>query len=154
MLPALTEVCVVPPDKWREQTSIRPRFCWVPASCCTVQWFHLQGFSWMCNVVSCSYTLDLLRCHCRINEISAACFDFTRSSSGRYFYVTAALGRAIAQAVSRGGPSSWPGLVMWDLWWTKWRWGRFSSSTSVSPANLHSTDCSTITIIYHLGLVQ
>jgi hypothetical protein len=25
-------------------------------------------------------------------------------------------------------------LVMWDLWWTKWRWGRFSPSTSVSPA--------------------
>jgi hypothetical protein len=26
--------------------------------------------------------------------------------------------------------------------------------TSVSPANHHSTKCSTITIIYHLGLVQ
>jgi hypothetical protein len=36
---------------------------------------------------------------------------------------------------------------MWDLWWTKWRWGRFSSSTSVSPANLHSTNFSTIIII-------
>jgi hypothetical protein len=23
---------------------------------------------------------------------------------------------------------------MWDLWWTKWRLGRFSPSTSVSPA--------------------
>jgi hypothetical protein len=23
---------------------------------------------------------------------------------------------------------------MWDLWWTKWHWGRFSPSTSVSPA--------------------
>jgi hypothetical protein len=22
---------------------------------------------------------------------------------------------------------------MWDLWWTKWRWGSFSPSTSVSP---------------------
>jgi hypothetical protein len=21
---------------------------------------------------------------------------------------------------------------MWDLWWTKWHWGRFSLSTSVS----------------------
>jgi hypothetical protein len=31
--------------------------------------------------------------------------------------------------------------------------GRFSPSTSVSPANLHSTDYSTI-IIYHLGLVK
>jgi hypothetical protein len=38
------------------------------------------------------------------------------------------------------------------LWWTKWHWGRFSPSTSVSPANSHSTDCSTL-IIYNLGLV-
>jgi hypothetical protein len=30
----------------------------------------------------------------------------------------------------------------------------FSPTTSVSPANLHSTDCSRITIIYHLGLVK
>jgi hypothetical protein len=32
---------------------------------------------------------------------------------------------------------------MWDLWWTKWHWGRFSPSTSAS----HSTDCSTFIII-------
>jgi hypothetical protein len=32
--------------------------------------------------------------------------------------------------------------------------GGFSPSTSVSPANLHSTNCSSITIIYHQGLVQ
>jgi hypothetical protein len=67
--------------------------------------------------------------------------------------------QAIAQAVSHWLPTvaargSNPGLVMWDLWWTKWHWGRFSPSTSVSPANLHSTNCSTITLIYHLGLVQ
>jgi hypothetical protein len=43
---------------------------------------------------------------------------------------------------------------MWDLWWTKWHWGKFSPNTSVSLVNLHSTDCSTITIIYHLVLVQ
>jgi hypothetical protein len=43
---------------------------------------------------------------------------------------------------------------MWDLGWTNWRWGMFSRITSVSPANLHSTNFSTITIIYHLGLVQ
>jgi hypothetical protein len=43
---------------------------------------------------------------------------------------------------------------MWDLWWTKWRWGTFSPGTSGSPANLHATSFSTITIIYHLGLVQ
>jgi hypothetical protein len=53
-----------------------------------------------------------------------------------------------------GGLGSKPGLGMWDLWWTKWYWGRFSSSTSVSPANLHSTNFSTITIISHPGLVQ
>jgi hypothetical protein len=43
---------------------------------------------------------------------------------------------------------------MWDLWWTKWRWGRFSPSTSVSPANLHSTNFFTITLTYHPGLIQ
>jgi hypothetical protein len=43
---------------------------------------------------------------------------------------------------------------MWDLWWTKWRWGKFSPSTSVSPVNLHSTNFFTVTITYHPGLVQ
>jgi hypothetical protein len=43
---------------------------------------------------------------------------------------------------------------MWDLWWPKWRRGRFCPSTSVSPANLHFTNFSTITITYHPGLVQ
>jgi hypothetical protein len=43
---------------------------------------------------------------------------------------------------------------MQDMWWTKWHWGRFPSSTPVFPANSHSTDYSTIIIIYHLGLVQ
>jgi hypothetical protein len=45
-----------------------------------------------------------------------------------------------------GGPGSSPGLVKWDLWWTKWRWGRFSLNTSVSPANIHSTNLSMIII--------
>jgi hypothetical protein len=67
-------------------------------------------------------------------------------------------GRAIAQAVSRWLPTAaaWvqTRVVMWDLWWTKWRWDRFSPSTSVSLANLHSTNFSTITITYHPGLVQ
>jgi hypothetical protein len=39
---------------------------------------------------------------------------------------------------------------MWDLWWAKWHWGRFSP---VSPANSHSIDCFTLIIIYHPGLV-
>jgi hypothetical protein len=34
---------------------------------------------------------------------------------------------------------------MWGLWWTKRHWGRFSPSTSVSPAN-HSTNFSIIII--------
>jgi hypothetical protein len=38
------------------------------------------------------------------------------------------------------------GLVMWDLWWTKGSWGMFSPRNSVSPANLHSTNFSTITL--------
>jgi hypothetical protein len=38
-----------------------------------------------------------------------------------------------------GGPGLRQGLVKWDLWWTNWHYGRFSLSTSVSPANLHST---------------
>jgi hypothetical protein len=33
---------------------------------------------------------------------------------------------------------------MWDLWWTKWRWARFSPRTLVSPANIHSICFSTI----------
>jgi hypothetical protein len=38
------------------------------------------------------------------------------------------------------------GLVKWDLWWKKWRLGRFFPSTSVSPANRHSTKLSIIII--------
>jgi hypothetical protein len=43
-----------------------------------------------------------------------------------------------------GFPPRRPGFssvqVLWDLWWTKWHWGRFFfPSTSISPANHHST---------------
>jgi hypothetical protein len=62
-----------------------------------------------------------------------------------------AFSRWLPTAAAQG---SSPGLVMWDLWWTKRRWGRFSPSTSVSLANLHSTNCSAIILIYHLGFVQ
>jgi hypothetical protein len=65
-------------------------------------------------------------------------------------------GRAIALAVTRRLATAAARLralvVMWDLCWTKWQWGRFSPGTSVSLANSHSTDCSTF--IYHPGLVQ
>jgi hypothetical protein len=60
------------------------------------------------------------------------------------------IGRAIAQAVSRWLPIAVarvpPVQVMWDLWWTKWHWGRFSASTAVSPTNHHSTNLSIIII--------
>jgi hypothetical protein len=45
-----------------------------------------------------------------------------------------------------------PGQDLWNWSWTKWHWVR-CSTTSVSLANSHSTDCSTF-IIYHPGLVQ
>jgi hypothetical protein len=43
---------------------------------------------------------------------------------------------------------------MWDLWWAKWHWGRFSPNISVSSANLYSTTFFTVTNTYHPGLVQ
>jgi hypothetical protein len=45
----------------------------------------------------------------------------------------------------RGDPGSIPGLVKWDLWWIKWRRGRFCLSTSFSPA-IHFTKFSILTI--------
>jgi hypothetical protein len=57
-------------------------------------------------------------------------------------------GRAVAQAVSRWLPTAAARVRiragMWCLWWTKRHWGRFSPSTSVSPANHHSTNSSII----------
>jgi hypothetical protein len=47
-------------------------------------------------------------------------------------------------------PPRWPGFAsgqsMWGVWWTKWHWGRFSLSTSVSPAYHHSINFSIIII--------
>jgi hypothetical protein len=40
---------------------------------------------------------------------------------------------------------------MWDLWWTKVALGQVFSEYFGFPANLH---CSTIILIYHVGLVQ
>jgi hypothetical protein len=41
---------------------------------------------------------------------------------------------------------------MWDLWWDKVALGRFSPSSSVSPAIVvRSTNYSTITLIHHSG---
>jgi hypothetical protein len=43
---------------------------------------------------------------------------------------------------------------MWDLWWEKLHWGRFSANSSVSSANFYSTYYSTFIAIYHPGLVK
>jgi hypothetical protein len=59
-------------------------------------------------------------------------------------------GRAVAQAISRWLPTAAARVRiradMWGLWWTKRYWGRFSPSTSVSPANHHPTNFSIIII--------
>jgi hypothetical protein len=64
-------------------------------------------------------------------------------------------GRATAQAVSRWLPTAaaWVRVRagMWGLWWTKRHWVRFSLSTSVSPANHHSTSFSIIIITITRG---
>jgi hypothetical protein len=66
-------------------------------------------------------------------------------------------GHAIAQAVSRWLPTaavrgSKLDLGMLDLWWDKVALGRFSPSSSVSPAIVvRSTNYSTITFMYHPG---
>jgi hypothetical protein len=73
---------------------------------------------------------------------------------GNTCIATSAIGRAIAQAVSRWLPTT-AARVRSRVWSSGICGGqKFSPSTSVSPANLHSTNCSTITLTYHLGLVQ
>jgi hypothetical protein len=69
------------------------------------------------------------------------------------------IGRAIAQAVSRWFPTAaaWVQTRIQSCEICGGQSGAgstFSPSISVSLANLHSTNLSTITIGYHLGLVQ
>jgi hypothetical protein len=54
----------------------------------------------------------------------------------------------LSSAFHRGCPGSIPGQVMWILRWTMWHWGRFSPSTLVSPAKYHSSDRSTMIIVW------
>jgi hypothetical protein len=73
--------------------------------------------------------------------------------------VTINWGRAIAQAVSRWLPTAAARVRTWvrscGICGGQSGAGTvFLKSTSVSPANSHSTDCSTIIIVYQLGLVQ
>jgi hypothetical protein len=55
----------------------------------------------------------------------------------------AALAQAVTSRFPIAGSRFRPSQVMWDLWWAKWHWGRFSPSTSVSTGNPHTTKCST-----------
>jgi hypothetical protein len=58
-------------------------------------------------------------------------------------------------ASHRGGPGSNTGLVMWDFVMDKSGAGAgFLRVLLFPPANLHSTNFSTITLTYHPGLVQ
>jgi hypothetical protein len=67
-------------------------------------------------------------------------------------------GRTIAQTASRWLPPSRlgfaPGSGQVGFVMDKVALGQVFSKFSVSPANLHSTDCSAIIIVSHLGLVQ
>jgi hypothetical protein len=61
-------------------------------------------------------------------------------------------GRAIAQSVSRWLPTA-AARVRARVWSSGICGGQYGAVAGfVSLANLHSTNCSTITLIYHLGL--
>jgi hypothetical protein len=50
-------------------------------------------------------------------------------NSKQYLCFMTALG-PVETRCCHGGLGSKSGLVMWDLWWTKWCWGRFSLCTA------------------------
>jgi hypothetical protein len=50
-------------------------------------------------------------------------------------------------ASHRGGPGSIPGQSMWDLWWTKWHWDRFSPEFFGFPLSISFHRCSIIILI-------
>jgi hypothetical protein len=91
-----------------------------------------------------------------LGQVFSGYFGFPYQSSFHQFLHNHHHPSSVAGTIGfhRGGPGSNLGLVIWDLWWTKWRWDRFSPVTLVSPANFHSINFSTITITYHPGLVQ
>jgi hypothetical protein len=71
--------------------------------------------------------------------------DMLKISQGA-IYIYSQLSYMVSGYSHRGGPGSRPGS-MWSLWRTKRHWGRVPPSTSVSPANHHSTNFSIIIII-------
>jgi hypothetical protein len=88
------------------------------------------------NITECDPTLQDITFSLAKNGLRLTCADRPCHSSGVY-----------PPSSHSGGSGSSQGQVMWDFWWTKWHWGRFSPKTS------HSTDCYTL-INYHPGLVQ
>jgi hypothetical protein len=117
-----------------------------------------------CSLLDCNYTVATARTLLESADYSAqalplyaCCCIYQFLSTCTKPKILIAMGRAIAQAVNRRLPTAAARVraqVMSDLRWRKWRCGRFSPSTSVSPANSHSTNCAAFIIIYHLGLVQ
>jgi hypothetical protein len=121
--------------------------------------FWATGYLKLC--FSCSwYVKDNNKTRAYLTALSHKEYRYTAADSGLLKVHNARVrhmshmshGRAEAQAVSRRlrTAAAWV-RDMWDLWWTKRHWGRFSPSTS-SLAK-HSTDCFTLIIIYHPGLV-
>jgi hypothetical protein len=46
-----------------------------------------------------------------------------------YCALTVAIVPVVYEKDVIGSHGSIPGQLMWDLWWTKWHWGRLSPST-------------------------
>jgi hypothetical protein len=107
----------------------------------------------------CSYVIQTVDQCRRTASYPLSREPVTRVTITRIINTYLHVGHAMAQAVSRRCPTAAAARVRAQVRscgtcdGQKWHWGRFSPSTSVSPANSHSTDCST-SIIYHPGLVQ
>jgi hypothetical protein len=106
-------------------------------SSCLVSWQKLElETSWRRTLITNHYTsvleffliISAWNCLflCRLQVklwrkiLIASCLQSPCHTSGGY-----------SPASHRGGPIWSPCKVMWELWWTKWHWGRFSPSTSV-----------------------
>jgi hypothetical protein len=92
-----------------------------------------------------NYRVRIYSCK-RSNAFPLTCLTVSISGTTNFLHK----GRVIAQGVSRWLPTA-AARVLSRVWSSGVCGGQ---STSVSPANVHSTNCSTITHTYHLGLVQ
>jgi hypothetical protein len=54
----------------------------------------------------------------------------------------------VARPCHSSSTQSLASLVKWNLWWTKWLWGRFLPSALVSTANFYSTKFSILTVTW------